>query len=366
MDAILIAISTKRELHFLVRSDVFNTPFKRWFFKQLNMMPIYRIRDGREALKINDSIFLKCRKVLENNGAIVIFPEGNCIVKKRLRAFKTGFVHLAFNTPVQNLAIVPIAINYSRPDEFYTDASLSFLDPISVNEIRLLAGNQEFDFNKLLMSKTHEALKEHMVYIPEHTDDAFFEAVLEMKRNSKDLTDVEFVSAQRSLVTELTDLKTVDSSNLEIVKIQVKGYSDRLLEEGVTDSSIADAPVSVIQLGLRFPFYFLGYLLNILPAVILEKLVNTKIKEKQFKSSVRMVLSLFFYTAYISLISFLLNFAFQNYLFSLAVIVSLMLSYYASFSLFNIFKQQQKIQRNSSDFNEIKTLRLAIVEELNL
>src|SRR6476661_4160959 len=64
MDAILIAIALKRKIHFLTRADVFNKPWKRWFLRNINMMPVYRIRDGREALLNNNLIFEKCRSVL--------------------------------------------------------------------------------------------------------------------------------------------------------------------------------------------------------------------------------------------------------------------------------------------------------------
>ena len=136
LDAILIAVLQKRKLHFLARADAFNTPFKRWFLAKINMMPIYRIRDGREELKNNNVIFEKCRQILNKGGAIVIFPEGNCVVEKRLRTFKTGFVQLAFDAEIDNLQILPVTINYSKPLSFYTEVSLDFSKPINVIDFR--------------------------------------------------------------------------------------------------------------------------------------------------------------------------------------------------------------------------------------
>ncbi|HET8828400.1 MAG TPA: 1-acyl-sn-glycerol-3-phosphate acyltransferase, partial [Pelobium sp.] len=341
MDAILIAINTKKKLHFLVRADVFNTPFKRWFFRQLNMMPIYRIRDGREAIKKNDNVFLKCRKILQNNGAVVIFPEGNCVVEKRLRTFKTGFVHLAFNTPLQNLQVLPIAINYSQPDEFYTDASLHFLAPIALEDLKILTQNQEFDFNKILMQRTHDALKAQMVCIPYKTYDDFFENVLKLKRNSMVLDDQSFITNQIETAESLHQLGLKNPDLFERIKSDVSNYFNHLNKTEIDDQTVASKPISVLKIGWLFPFYFSGYLLNIIPSNFLENMVNTKIKERQFKSSVRMVLSLFFYTIYILSVSYLLNFAFCNYLFSITITAGLLYIYYASFYSYNIFKQQQ-------------------------
>lgn len=366
MDAILIAVNSKRTLHFLVRADVFNAPLKRWFFGQLNMMPIYRIRDGREALKNNDRVFLKCKKVLENNGAIVVFPEGNCVVEKRLRAFKAGFVQLAFNTSLKNLQVLPVALNYSRPDEFYTDASVNFLTPISVEQLKLETQYQQSDFNKLLMQRTRNALKSQMVCIPEPSDEDFFEDVLLLKRNSEQLDDHYFIIKQIETANDLYRLKTTELNRFESVKSKIQTYFNLLGQQNLNDQAIATEPISILKIGWVFPFYVSGFILNILPSTFLENMVKTKIKERQFKSSVRMVLSLFVYTVFILSVSYLLNFAFHSYLFSLAIIVSILLGYYASFYNFNIFKQQQSATANKSKMEEIRALRAQIVGELNL
>ena len=48
LDALLIATTNKRYTHFLVRADVFKFSWARRFFRTLNMLPIYRWRDGRQ------------------------------------------------------------------------------------------------------------------------------------------------------------------------------------------------------------------------------------------------------------------------------------------------------------------------------
>ncbi|MFC5284373.1 1-acyl-sn-glycerol-3-phosphate acyltransferase [Pedobacter alpinus] len=366
MDAILIAINCKRKLHFLVRSDVFNTPFKRWFFGQLNMMPIYRIRDGREALKNNDAVFLKCQEILSNNGAIVIFPEGNCVIEKRLRAFKTGFVHLAFNADLPNLRVQAITLNYSKPDEFYTEASLTFAEPILVNDIKVLANKNEFEFNKLLMKSTYDLLRKNMVYIEKIEDDFFYEAVLEMKRNDDLLLEESFLNKQIATIAELENLRISDMQVFEEIRQKVLLYFNYLKTEEVKDAAVAKNSLSKFKAGLTFPFYILGYILNAIPSHFLENTINTKIKERQFKSSVRMVLSLAMYPLYIFTISFFLNYGFHNYLFSVAIIAGLFGLYYINFSEFNLFRQQNNPKIKKEKIEELKRLRGEITKYINL
>lgn len=366
MDAILIAISSKRKLHFLVRSDVFDTPFKRWFFGQLNMMPIYRIRDGRAALKQNENIFLKCDTILKANGAIVIFPEGNCVVEKRLRAFKTGFVHLAFNTNVSNLKVQVIGLNYSNPDKFYTHASLTFLEPILVAEIKILTQNNEFDFNKLLMKKTYDLLYQNMVYIPSSADDKFYEAILEIKRNNAIVKKENFLNQQIETTSYLTELKMSNNQKFNQLQQEVLLYFNELKNKKVEDIAFAKEHISVFKAVLVFPFCVLGYLLNIFPKYLIEAIINNKIKERQFKSSVRMVLCLVVYPLYSLVLSYFLNFAFHNFLFSLSVIVSILVLYYLTFEIFNIYKQQKSLKLSAESVNNLKNLRFNITNTLNL
>ena len=50
----------------------------------LYMLPIYRQRDGVDTIKMNQKTFNKCYDILNQNGNIIIFPEGNHHYKKCL------------------------------------------------------------------------------------------------------------------------------------------------------------------------------------------------------------------------------------------------------------------------------------------
>jgi len=95
IDPILIASIMPRELNFLTRADVFNKPLIKALLSTVNMMPIYRIKDGRTGLSKNEEVFEKCHKILNNNGTILIFPEGNHNIQRRLRILSKGFINIS-------------------------------------------------------------------------------------------------------------------------------------------------------------------------------------------------------------------------------------------------------------------------------
>ena len=60
IDPLLIGATTPRELNFLTRADVFNKPLVKRLLSTVNMLPIYRIRDGITSLSRNEEVFEKC------------------------------------------------------------------------------------------------------------------------------------------------------------------------------------------------------------------------------------------------------------------------------------------------------------------
>lgn len=78
LDAILIGAQMKKRVHFLTRSDVFKNKWAAMLMRSVNMIPIYRIRDGKENLGKNDVTFELCRQIIQRGEHVLIFVEGFC------------------------------------------------------------------------------------------------------------------------------------------------------------------------------------------------------------------------------------------------------------------------------------------------
>lgn len=119
LDAIIISTFFKQPVHFLVRGDVFKPGIIGRFMAAIKMIPIYRIREGREQLKKNDDTFELCREILNKNGVILIFSEGVCINEWNLRPLGKGtarIVRIAIKESgnAAHVKILPLGINYDR------------------------------------------------------------------------------------------------------------------------------------------------------------------------------------------------------------------------------------------------------------
>lgn len=114
LDALLVGAFFPGEVCFLTRSDV----FVRWawpFFKAVNMLPVYRIRDGYHTLAQNQNTFKTSAECLANGKSVLIFSEGNHGKEYYLRPLTKGTSRLAFFAKEMlalPVCILPVGLNY--------------------------------------------------------------------------------------------------------------------------------------------------------------------------------------------------------------------------------------------------------------
>lgn len=162
LDALLVATSNQRHTHFLVRADVFRFRLIRMFFSSLNMMPIYRIRDGRHSLINNHEIFEQCIAVLGQGQALMLFPEADHHQKRLLLPLSKGFTRIALGMdhPVQ---IVPVGLNYTHHRSFGGSVSLNYGKPIST---------KTYSDQRALRQKVNNQMQQLITSIP---DDEYYQ-----------------------------------------------------------------------------------------------------------------------------------------------------------------------------------------------
>jgi 1-acyl-sn-glycerol-3-phosphate acyltransferase len=119
LDAIIIATIFDQPIHFLARGDAFHKPWHNFLLRTLHMFPVYRLREGKEYLGLNANAFENSRKVLSENGIVLIFIEGICLNKHELQPFKKGAARIASTCWKEGipLQVLPLGIGYSSFDK---------------------------------------------------------------------------------------------------------------------------------------------------------------------------------------------------------------------------------------------------------
>jgi 1-acyl-sn-glycerol-3-phosphate acyltransferase len=103
LDAIIIGTRYNRTIHFLARGDVFTKKLHRFLLSLLNMIPVYRLREGKEFLHLNEYAFVESARLLKNNEAVLIFIEGTCLNTNALQPFKKGTARILQACHTENL-----------------------------------------------------------------------------------------------------------------------------------------------------------------------------------------------------------------------------------------------------------------------
>ena len=283
MDVLLLATRCRHKPWFLTRSDVFSNQFYKSIFGFLQMLPIYRIRDGKENLSKNHAIFDHCASLLAQNETILIFPEANHNLQRRVRPLSKGFTRIIDATlsayPELSIHLVPIGQNYRHPTQIGDSAFVYMGEPILVNKSQ----NHDVQHMKYAVSGSLQQLTTHI------QDEAQYEAIIK-QLNSR---GADYLNPKR--VNEM---------------IQNKSLSN---EKGIPLVSVR-------------PNRFLFYLLNLPMVVLWRMLVKPKVPEPEFMTTFRFGFSMLAYPILYLALFFTLSYAFDALTALIAIFVHVFLN----------------------------------------
>jgi len=201
LDPLIIATKMKRNTHFLARASAFKIKAVGWFLSTLNIIPIFRIRDGKDTITKNEEIFNKCSDVLNKQNTLLIFPEGTHFIKRSVQPLKKGFARIAFGTlekyPDLQIHILPIGINYTEQTLFGESVSVYYGKPFLANDF----------FNKNDLNSSIDNLKdevsEKLKKLTTHIEDEHYDTTIEQ------LGNVDFLQPKKinELIKELPNSK---------------------------------------------------------------------------------------------------------------------------------------------------------------
>ena len=219
LDVLLIVVDCNRKPFFLTRSDVFTRPVLKRFFSFLLMIPIYRIRDGRKSLVKNEVIFDQCATLFKEGHAIVMFPEANHNLKRRVRNLSKGFTRILFNAiekePAQKINIVPVGLNYRKARTFPDKVSLYYGESILVNDLYTV------DDKPASTMAVKEAVSNRLKRLTTHIEeeDRYEEILTQLERAGIDFLDPqEANNAQKSLDSLNLNTKE-DKTSIGLLKL---------------------------------------------------------------------------------------------------------------------------------------------------
>lgn len=301
MDAIVTSVPLQQQINFLVRSDVFNSPVKKWLLKQLNNHPIYRIQEGAENLKKNEETFRLCGEMFRQNKTILIFPEGICVREKRVRRLKKGAARIAFGAEEKSnfdldLQLIPVGVNYSDFGKVGGELIINYGEPVSVKSFQVLYQNEKAKAVNELTTALEDSLRALVMDIPEKDDKLFND--LETIRIRKNETGNEKFTRKKKLAERLKHFKAEPTVSDEL-KAKASTYFATLRTNGIKDDTVAgfDTLDSLEKPGyvLLSPLAAIGYVLHVFPIKLTSSLSSKTVGKEEFFDSVNMIGGMFIF-----------------------------------------------------------------------
>jgi 1-acyl-sn-glycerol-3-phosphate acyltransferase len=374
LDAILLAVYINRPLHFLARSDVFSNKWADFILRKMNLIPIYRIQEGQENLVKNQDTFCECAKILENDGAILIFAEGISIIDRKIRPLKKGLPRIAFDFLEQTnfrkkLQVATVSLNYDRPTCFRSKVIIGVGSVIEVNKLE--EGYKDnrnrayTDLNKFIF----EELKNHTIEV-EDEDELVYKTLTELDSCYRENS----LSRKIRIAQHINEVKEKEQEEFKRLYAYAHQAHSLLkkfhLNFRKLKANHGIQPGKVLMLLLYFPVALLGLVLNGPPYLLALWISNKTVKPIEFYASVRLVVGTLLWLLWIMTLTLLL--VQIHWLFILFPLTAYPLMYYqlrffeylkydlASFYLFKLKKKTAEYEELQSLIKSIYRLRTSL------
>lgn len=303
MDAFLVVTSITNFVYFLTRAQAFNPPILGKFLRSLNMLPVYRVRDGISSVTKNKAIFDECIRYLKRNDAILIFPEANHNLKRRIRPLSKGFTRIAFDAEVRenwemNLHVIPVGLNYSEHRRTRNSVKVVFGKPILMKQFKEQYENDEREAANSLKELVSKELQKLTMHVPNLDHYPLCKIILDdLEGEPKKLTDPGTVNNNIKIIEE--------KATPELYETAEKVYN--LAEkQDFSIKTIHGRKKPKLAFTLFFPFYLFSWINNLIPYQAVRKIISKIIKDHAFDASIKFILGITVFPIFWVLISILM------------------------------------------------------------
>ncbi len=389
MDAMVLVCKTPFQIVFPARADIFKGQRMTRFLTYLNIMPIYRMRDGIENVKRNDVVFEKILQVLHNgNNPLGLFAEGNHGDKRRLRQLVKGLFRIGLqaqekfgNLPA--VKIIPVGIDYGHYQHFRSTLFVNVGEPIEVSSFNdtyrenpVLAINQLKDsFATALSRQMIDIQTEEFYDLYMHLREIFNDEM----RKDLGIHETSLASkfrADKAMIELLNKELDQHPDNMKSLNVLVADYQKSVRMAGLRDWVIRKQPFSLLGIGLSvlaklllLPIFLVGLLNNWLPYWFTGSRVKN-LKDTQFHSSFKYVIGMLIFPLWYIILAAIAAFLGAPAWAVLSYVILLPVTGLASFHYYICLKKlEAKIRftlcRNSAKMMLLRDSRKVISERMH-
>ena len=309
-DPLAILLHIPLQPVWLTRADVFKSKVAAAILRFMKMMPVYRIRDGKDSLGKNDQTFANSITILKNNKSLALFPEAAHSGRRHSIAHKKAVPRIVFMAEEKynfelDIQIVPVGIYYSHYYNFGRSIIVQYGEPIAAKDYqKSYAENQQSTIIRL-----RDDIRDKLLPLTlDIRSTKYYEAFEEVRTVSgrafrkkiglkKGL--VNQLKSDQQLVAKLDQLEIDNPKRAEALAKKVRSFMQKVKGKNMRSWVVAKNNFNFLHivfnkliLLLLFPVFLCGIVLNGIPYFGIDFFVKKKVKDKAFWSSFALVLSM--------------------------------------------------------------------------
>ncbi len=303
MDAFLMVTHVKPITHFLTRAKAFDSPFMNWYLRSLNLLPVYRVRDGLSSVTKNNAIFDECVTYLKKKEAILVFPEANHNLRRSIRPLSKGFTRIAFDAEVRenwemDLHVIPVGVNYTEHRKSRNTVRVVFGKPIIMKEFKELFEKDEREAANELKERVSEAIKKLVMHVPDMEHYALHKIILDdLEPDPEKITNPKLVNENVEKIERSITPEILETANKVFELSEKQDFSIK---------TVIGRQKPVWAMTLFFPLYLFSWLNNLIPYQPVRKITTKVIKDHAFDISIKFLMGLFLFPAFWMVITLVL------------------------------------------------------------
>ena len=338
MDPLALVCTNPLQTSWLARADIFKLKTARSALKFMKMLPVYRIRDGKDNLSNNEQIFNQVIRILEKNDSVALFPEAAHSLKRQMLPHKKAIPRIALEAEEKNnfqlnLQIVPVGIHYDHYWNFNRTIIVNYGVPIEVDKYRVEYLDNPQKAMLSLRDEIFDTLSRQIIQINSKTDYQDFENIRQLAHTDspgnhffRPKKILNRFYAEQKLIVKLEQLELDRPETAKQIMNDSRNYFLGLHQARLSDEKLLMAKHSsflkvfsmLIPALFSLPVFAFGFILNALPFYVPRFFLRKKIKDRAFISTFNFVAGLIIFPVAYLFESFLI------YLFSHSILLSVL------------------------------------------
>jgi len=309
MDPLALACTNSHQSVWLARADIFKSKRVSAILKYLKLLPVYRIRDGKDNLSNNEEIFAQVIQLLENKQTIALFPEAAHSGKRQMLPHKKAIPRIALEAEAKNdfkldLQIVPVGITYSHYWKFNRSLIIQYGQPIQVKDYWIY---YELNSQKAMLDlrdEIHRKLVSLILQINSKTSYPEIDNIRQLvgkeysqRRYFCKDPSLQLFYSEKELVSKLEQLEELQPQHFQNIIAAMRQYFSGIEKDDISDDQIENAEKacwskvfsSLTLAVLTLPVFAFGFVFNAVPFVILRTILRKKVKDAAFLSTFNFV-----------------------------------------------------------------------------